>query len=93
MRLIGLLPFLLIGIAVGILATQLFKRSPITAIPNSILGVIGALTGLFLRDVVDAPAGVLPGIIAAVVASCVVVFAINAIGPVIVARSERKGSE
>jgi len=83
MRFLGFLPFLLIGVVVGIAATQLFNRSPITAVANCVLGVAAATFGLFFRDVVNLQSGVLSGIVAAGVASVVVVFAVNAIGPMI----------
>jgi len=85
MRLLGFLPFLLIGVVVGIIATHLFNRSPITAVANCVLGIFAAVCGLFLRDLFDFESGILSGFVAATVASCVVVFAVNAIGPMVMA--------
>ena len=83
MKLLGFLPFLFIGVIVGLVATKLFNRSPITAIANCVLGVIAAIVGLFFRDVFDFESGVASGLIAALFASVVVVFLVNALGPLI----------
>jgi len=83
MRLLGFLPFLLIGVLVGVFATKLFNRSPITAVPNCALGVFAALFGLFFRDVLNFESGVFSGLLAALTASIVIVFAVNAIGPLV----------
>lgn len=87
MRLIGFLPFLIIGIAVGLLATKLFNRSAITAIANCVLGVVAAAAGLFLRDVLDFESGVLSGFIAAALSSIIIVFVVNAIAPLVLAHN------
>jgi len=89
MRLIGFLPFLLIGIIVGLVATKLFDRSAITALVNCLIGIVAALMGLFMRDLFDLPAGVLPGMLSAAVASVAVVVVVNVIGQVFVKQSSK----
>jgi len=59
----------MIGVVIGIIATQVFKRSTITLFINCILGVAGAIAGLFLRDLFDVQAGLVPGFIAAAMVS------------------------
>ena len=80
---IGFLPFLFIGVLVGLAATKLFNRSPITAVANCVLGVFAATVGLFFKDMLGFESGILSGLFGALIASIIVVFAINAIGPLV----------
>ena len=52
MRLLGPYIFLIIGIAIGVATTYLFKN-PMRLIPNLAIGAIGSFFGLWLRDVLD----------------------------------------
>jgi len=83
MRLIGFIPFMIIGIVAGLIATKLFNRSAITALANCILGIIAAIFGLFMRDVLDFESGVFAGLVAATISSVLIVFLVNAIAPLL----------
>ena len=85
MRLLGFLPFLIIGMLVGLLSTKLFNRSPITAVANCVLGVFAAIVGLFFRDILDFESGLLSGLVTALIASVGLVFLANIIGPIVLA--------
>lgn len=89
MRLLGFLPFLFIGVLAGLLATKLFNRSAITAVANCVLGVCAATFGLFSRDLLDLESGVLSGLLSALIASIVIVFVVNAIGPLVLSRIDK----
>ena len=89
MRMIGFLPFLFIGVVVGLLATKLFNRSPITAVANCVLGVFAATVGLFLKDMLGFESGILSRLLAALIASIVVVFAVNTIGPLVLSLDDK----
>lgn len=56
MRLLGPYLFLIIGIAIGVATTYLF-RNPMRLIPNVAIGAVGSFFGLWLRDVLDIHVG------------------------------------
>ncbi len=88
MRLIGFLPFLLIGIVVGLAATHLFNRSPITAFVNCVLGVVAATFALFFRDLLGFESGILSGLVAAFLGSVIIVFVANLLGPYLLSSND-----
>jgi len=56
MRFLGPYLFILIGIAIGVATTFLF-RNPMRLIPNVAIGAVGSFFGLWVRDVLDIHAG------------------------------------